>query len=61
MDTLSVIIQILSVKIRHKKVFIYTPIHFAFRIKGMPETQVVHMFWFVEAILSGIGLLLAIL
>lgn len=61
LDTLSVIIQISSVKIRHKKVFIYTPIHFAFRIKGMPETQVVHMFWFVEAILAGIGLLLAIL
>ena len=33
-ETLCVMIQIGSVKIRHKKVFPYTPIHYAFRIKG---------------------------
>lgn len=60
LDTLSVIIQISSVKIRHKKVFLYTPIHFAFRIKGMPETKVVHMFYLVEAVLACIGLVIAL-
>lgn len=59
-DTLTVIIQITSVKLRHKKVFPYTPIHFAFRLKGMPETSVVHMFWLVEAVFAALGLLLAL-
>lgn len=60
-DTLTVIIQVLSVKIRHKRVFTYTPIHFAFRIKGMPERQVVHMFWLVEACFAILGLIIAII
>lgn len=60
LETLCVIIQISSVKIRHKKVFIYTPIHYAFRIKGMPETSVVRMFWLAEAVLAAIGLWLGL-
>lgn len=60
MDTLSVIIQITSVKTRHKKVFVYTPIHFAFRIKGMPENSVVHMFWLIEACVAALGLFIAL-
>ena len=59
-ETLCVMIQIGSVKIRHKKVFPYTPIHYAFRIKGMPEVSIVRMFWLAEAILAGIGLLIGI-
>ena len=58
-DTLTVIIQITSVKIRHKKVFPYTPIHFAFSLAGMPENSVVHMFWLIEAVCAALGLLLA--
>ncbi|MBF1104847.1 MAG: phospho-N-acetylmuramoyl-pentapeptide-transferase, partial [Solobacterium sp.] len=34
--------------------------HYAFRIKGMPEVSIVRMFWLVEAILAGIGLLIGI-
>lgn len=59
-DTLTVIIQITSVKLRHKKVFPYTPIHFAFRLAGMPENSVVHMFWLIEALCAALGLLLAL-
>lgn len=59
-ETLCVIIQIGSVKIRHKRVFPYTPIHYAFRIKGMPEVSIVYMFWLVEAILACIGLLIGL-
>lgn len=59
-ETLCVIIQITSVKTRHKKVFPYTPIHFSFRIKGMPENNVVHMFWAVEAVFAVLGLWLAL-
>ncbi len=60
LDTLSVIIQLTSVKLRHKRVFPYTPIHFSFRIMGMPEVKVVHMFWLVEAIFAAIGLFIAL-
>lgn len=59
-ETLCVIIQITAVKTIGKRVFSYTPIHYAFRIKGMPETSIVMMFWMVEAILAAIGLFLAL-
>lgn len=59
-ETLCVIIQQVSVRTRHKRVFPYTPIHYAFRIKGMPETNIVHMFWLVELVFSVIGLWVAL-
>lgn len=59
-ETLCVIIQQVSVRTRHKRVFPYTPIHYAFRIKGMPEVNIVKMFWFVEAIFALIGLWVAL-
>lgn len=60
-ETLCVIIQISSVKIRHKRVFPYTPIHYTFRIKGMPENSIVHMFWLAEAVFALIGLWIGLL
>lgn len=59
-ETLCVIIQQVSVRTRHKRVFPYTPIHYAFRIKGMPETNIVHMFWLVELVFSLLGLWVAL-
>ena len=59
-ETLCVLIQQISVRTRHKRVFIYTPIHYAFRIKGMPEVSIVHMFWAVEALLALSGLFVAL-
>ncbi|MCR5230650.1 MAG: phospho-N-acetylmuramoyl-pentapeptide-transferase [Solobacterium sp.] len=55
-ETLCVIIQQVSVRAFHKRVFIYTPIHYAFIKKGMGERQVVRMFWLCEACLALIGL-----
>lgn len=60
-ETLCVIIQISSVKIRHKRVFPYTPIHYSFRIKGMREENIVHMFWLIEAAFAAIGLLIGLM
>lgn len=57
-ETLCVIIQQVSVRTVHKKVFVYTPIHYAFRIKGMPEENIVRMFWLVEACFALLGLLI---
>lgn len=58
-ETLCVLIQQISVRTVHKRVFIYTPIHYAFRIKGMPEVNIVRMFWLVEAVLAALGLFVA--
>lgn len=54
-ETVCVIIQQVSVRTVHKKVFIYTPIHYAFRLKGMPEKSIVYLFWIMEAIFAMIG------
>lgn len=59
-ETLCVIIQQVSVRTIHKRVFTYTPIHYAFRIKGMPEVNIVRMFWIVEAIFACLGLWVAL-
>ena len=54
-ETLCVIIQITSVKTRHKKVLPYTPIHYSFVIKGMSENNTVHLFWVVSALFAILG------
>jgi phospho-N-acetylmuramoyl-pentapeptide-transferase len=41
-ETLCVIIQIGSVKLRKKRVFKYTPIHYSFVLSGWKEVRVVH-------------------
>jgi len=45
-------LQILSVKIRKKKLFLKTPIHHAFEEKGVPETKIVWWFASVQLLLS---------
>lgn len=57
-ETLCVIIQQVSVRTVHKRVFIYTPIHYAFRLKGMPEVSIVRMFWAAELLFAAAGLLI---
>lgn len=59
-ETLCVIIQQVSVRTVHKRVFPYTPIHYAFRIKGMPEVNIVRMFWIVEVVFACLGLWVAL-
>lgn len=52
-ETLSVIIQVLSYKYRNKKrVFLCAPLHHHFEYKGWPETKVVLRFWIVALILA---------
>ena len=51
METLSVIIQVLSFKLTRKRVFKMAPIHHHFEIKGWKENQVVVRFWIITIIL----------
>ncbi len=55
-----VLIQQVAVRIFHKRVFSYTPIHYAFVLKGFPETKVVEGFYLLELVLALLGLLIGI-
>lgn len=57
-ESLSVIIQVLSKKIRHRKVFLSAPIHHHLEAKGWPESKIVMRFWIISALTSVIGLIL---
>lgn len=59
-ETLSVILQVAAVKTIHRRIFPYTPIHYSFRLKGMPEKSVVYLFWMAEAVFAIAGYFLAI-
>ncbi len=61
METLSVMIQVISFKSRGKRVFKMAPIHHHFELSGFKETQVVIMFWSLGFILAIVGLWLGVL
>lgn len=61
LESLSVIIQILSKKIRHKKVFLSSPIHNHLQAMGWPEAKIVMRFWVVAGIGVAIGLMVFLL
>ncbi len=55
-ESLSVIIQVVSKKLRGKKVFLSTPIHHHFQALGWPESQVTMRFWIISAIAASLGI-----
>src|SRR5699024_8937233 len=55
-ETLSVMIQVISYKTRGKRVFRMAPIHHHFELKGWPEPRVIVRFWILTVILVLIGL-----
>lgn len=56
-ESISVIIQVGSYKLRKKRVFKMAPLHHHFELTGMPETRVVSMFMIATAILCLFALL----
>ena len=56
LETVSVILQIGSVKLFKKKIFLMTPIHHSFEKKGWSEMQIVVRFWIISIIFALIGL-----
>ena len=56
-ETLSVIIQIFSVVVFKKRVFLMSPIHHHFERLGWTERDIVKLFWIVGFILSLIALI----
>ncbi len=57
-ESISVIIQTLSKKIRKKKIFLSTPIHHHFEALGWPESQITMRFWIISAVATILGLVL---
>jgi phospho-N-acetylmuramoyl-pentapeptide-transferase len=57
-EVLSVIIQLLSKKIRHKKVFLSTPIHHHFEAIGWPAYKVTMRAWIIGIVLAIMGVAL---
>jgi phospho-N-acetylmuramoyl-pentapeptide-transferase len=56
LETLSVIIQVISYKLTGKRVFKMAPIHHHFEKKGWSEPTVVIRFWIIAVILALVGL-----
>ena len=56
LETVSVIIQVVSFKFTGKRVFMMAPLHHHFEKKGWPESTIVIRFWIISIILALIGL-----
>lgn len=56
-ETLTVIIQVISVKFFHKTVFLMAPIHHHFERLGWRESDIVKLFWIVGLILALLALI----
>lgn len=56
METVSVILQVVSFKLTGKRIFRMAPIHHHFELKGWPEPKVIVRFWIIAVVLVLIGL-----
>jgi len=62
LESASVIIQVLSKKLRNgKKIFLSSPIHHHFEAKGWPEPKIVMRFWVIAGVTAVIGLVVFLL
>jgi phospho-N-acetylmuramoyl-pentapeptide-transferase len=55
-ETLSVILQVGSFKLRGKRIFRMAPIHQHYELKGWPEPRVIVRFWIISLMLVLVGL-----
>ena len=55
-ETLSVMLQVASFKLRGKRIFRMAPLHHHYELKGWKENQVVVRFWIITLILVLLGL-----
>jgi phospho-N-acetylmuramoyl-pentapeptide-transferase len=54
--TLSVVIQIISFQLFHRRVFRMAPLHHHFELMGWPETTVIVRFWILAGLFAALGL-----
>jgi phospho-N-acetylmuramoyl-pentapeptide-transferase len=56
METLSVIAQVISFRVFHRRIFRMAPIHHHFELGGWPETTVLVRFWILGGLFVAVGL-----
>lgn len=56
LETISVIMQVVSFKLTGRRIFRMAPIHHHFELKGWPEPRVIVRFWIISVMLVLIGL-----
>ena len=56
LETVSVILQVVSFRLTGKRIFRMAPIHHHFELKGWPEPRVIVRFWIISVILVLAGL-----
>ena len=56
--SLSVIGQVASYKILHRRMLLMTPLHHHFEMKGWPEINIVVRFWIIQGFVVAIGLMI---
>ena len=56
LETLSVIVQVISFKFTGKRIFQMAPLHHHFEKKGWAESTIVIRFWIITIVLALIGL-----
>jgi len=55
-ETLSVLIQVVSFRVFHRRVFRMAPVHHHFELLGWPETTVIVRFWILAGLFAALGL-----
>lgn len=60
-ESLSVIMQVWSKKVRHKKILLSAPLHHHLEAKGWSESKIVMRFWIIGALSSVIGLIFVLI
>lgn len=60
-EVTSIILQLLSKKIRKKKIWLSTPIHHHFEAKGWPSYQITMRFWVISIIFAILGVTIRLL
>ena len=55
-ETMSVIIQVVSFKLFKKRVFLMSPLHHHFELKGWSESKIIVRFWIAGAMLALVAL-----
>ena len=55
-ETLSVVIQVVSFRVFGRRVFRMAPLHHHFELLGWPETTVIVRFWILGGLFAALGL-----
>jgi phospho-N-acetylmuramoyl-pentapeptide-transferase len=55
LEALSVMAQVISFKLFHRRVLLMAPLHHHFELKAWSETKIIVRFWIIAAIFSGAG------